>query len=254
MADITVRVNDDGQIEGEVPAILQTAFKKSFDAGFGKGAEKTAKEAMAQLEAERRRLAQGDPVEREKARQVEEELQALRLEKAEREKRYEDAIKMREEAHEKALTAERGTTKRYEARVRELLGSEIRAAASAAGARQESLPELVKLLGADVSLDEALQPVVLGDDGKPVIDPKTQAPLSIEQFVQRYLDTHPHHRSAPSPGGGARGGTVMTTGTAFDPTNAAAAAALAKLEADRSPQAINDAFEALRAARAPKGR
>ena len=252
MADITVRVNEAGQIEGELPEALQAALKKQFDAGFGKGAEKTAKEALAQLEAERKRLAQGDPVEREKVRQMEDELTALRVKEAEREKRYEDALRMREETHQKALQAEQQDKARYQSRVKELLGSEIRAAAVAAGARQESLPELVKLLSSDLHLDDQLQPFVAGPDGTPLVDPKTKAVVSIEGFVATYLDTHPHHRAAPAAGGGARGGQLLTTGTSFNPANAQAAAALARLEGDRSATAIADAFDALRAARAPR--
>jgi hypothetical protein len=252
MADITVRVNDAGQIEGDLPDVLQAALKKQFDAGFGKGAEKTAKEALAQLDAERKRLAQGDPVEREKVRQMEDELTALRLKEAEREKRYEDAIRMREDAHLKALQAEQQDKARYQTRVKELLGSEIRAAAVAAGARQESLPELVKLLSSDLHLDEQLQPVVTGPDGQPLVDPKTRTPVTIEGFVAGYLDTHPHHRTAPVAGGGARGGQLLSTGTAFNPAAAEAAVALSRLETDRSTEAVASAFDALRAARAPR--
>ena len=85
-----------------------------------------------------------------------------------------------------------------------------------------------------------------------VVDPKTKAAVSIEGFVATYLDTHPHHRAAPAAGGGARGGQLLTTGTSFNPANAQAAAALARLEGDRSATAIADAFDALRAARAPR--
>ena len=253
MADITVRVNEAGQIEGELPEALQAALKKQFDAGFGKGAEKTAKEALAQLDAERKRLAQGDPVEREKVREMEAELTALRVAEAERQKRYEDALKMREDTHLKALEAERQDKGRYQKRVHELLGAEIRAAAVAAGARQESLPELVKLLSSDVRLDDHLQPFIAQENGEPLLDGKTKTPVGIDGYVTHYLETHPHHRTAPAAGGGARGGQLLSTGTAFNPAAAEAAVALSRLEQDRSPEAIAQAFDALRATRAPRG-
>jgi hypothetical protein len=89
-----------------------------------------------------------------------------------------------------------------------MLGAEIRAAAVAAGAREESLPELSKLLGADVDLDADLQPFVRDSDGtKREQDGKA---MSIEGLVREYLASHPHHlKGGRSTAGRAQGGVAM---------------------------------------------
>lgn len=165
----------------------------------------------SQVAEERRRaLAKaGDPLEREQTRQALEELHQLKIEKAEREKRWEDAARLREEAYQRELQARDQRVEEYQGRIASLMGAEIRAAAVAAGAHEDSVSELVELIGGKVGLDENLQPVILNDQDEVLFDEATGQPVPINEYVKFYVETHPHHRSAPPAGGGARGGAFM---------------------------------------------
>lgn len=138
-----------------------------------------------------------DPVEAERLKTLETELEQYRIKDAEAGKRYEEAIAIRE-AREKAererLQAE---IDRRTERLKRSVQADIQAAALRAGAREESLDELATLLSPKVSLNDDLDPVVDGAD-------------SIDALVGAYLEARPHHRKAP--GGQAMGvtGGVMT--------------------------------------------
>lgn len=208
MADtLTVELDDKGNIQ-KLPEPLQ----KFFDGRINDAVRRKAE----QLEAEYKpKLA--DPATIEKLKTLEEENNRFKEQKARDEKNYEEADRLKEERHKKALE-ERDTTlkakdteiTRRDERLRNMLGAEIRAAATAAGARTESLPELVKLLGADLDLDEkTLEPFVKGKDGKPATD-KDGKPITIEGFVTQYLTDHPHHiGKAPGKSGRAPGGATF---------------------------------------------
>lgn len=223
---VTVPLDPEGNV-GTLPEPLQ----KFLDAKIADALKRGQQKALASVKLP-------DPVEQEQARQEREELAALRMEKAEREKRYEDALKLRDEAHTKSLEQERAERARYEQRLRDSLGAEVRAAAAQAGAREESLPELVKLIGADLGLDDDLNPVILNDDGQVLMDEATNAPVSVQDYVAAYLDQHPHHRVAPQPGGGARGGLLLRTGAGYNDAETRAAAALDEWQRTQSTEAM----------------
>ena len=115
----------------------------------------------------------------------------------------------------------------------------IRAAAVAAGARDESLPELEKLLGADIAFDaETDAPFVPGADG-------TKQP--IEQFVTDYLTKHPHHlgRGKGTPGRAAGGASFA--GRTINTADAQKEAAFARLSEQPTLTNLAGAVGALRA-------
>jgi hypothetical protein len=138
---------------------------------------------------------------------------------------------------------------RRDARLRTMLGSEIRAAAVAAGARDESLPELVKLLGADLDLDADLQAFVKGEDGKARTDKDGKA-VSIEGFVTQYLAAHPHHlrKAGGVPGRSSDGASFRRSA----PTGADAAVddAMAAVAANPSTRVLAGAVRAIRSRQA----
>lgn len=196
---VEVEIGEDGKV-GTLPEQLQEFFNKEFNAAFAKGAAKKAEELKPHV---------ADPVERERLKQLEEENQKFKLSEAEREKRYEDALKMRDEKHQKELAEREDRIKAREVKIRRAVDSRIEAAAVKAGARDESLTELVKILGGDIDLDADLEPFVKGTDGKPSVDKDGKA-IDIEGHVKAYLESHAHHRKAPQgKGGGAPGGRAF---------------------------------------------
>lgn len=229
MPSIEVLVGDDGKIE-KVPAEIQ----KLIDRAFGQGQAKAADEAAEKTKAEIERLKKaGDisPAERERLRTLEVDLSKAREDLALRDKNYEEAQKIRDARHAADLADRDGKVKATEAelekrtgRIRDLLGKEIRAIATAEGARKESLDELEVLLGGRIGLDDALQAVVKDakDAGKTALD-KDGQPVTVEGLVKQYLTDHPHHRAGtPGRGGGAGGGrsTVGATGATGEKAHA----------------------------------
>ncbi len=199
MAKLEVDIGDDGKI-GTLPPELQQFFDKGFNEAYAKGAAKKAEEMKPHV---------ADPVERERLKQLEEENQKFKLSEAEREKRYEDALKMRDDKHAKDLSERDEKIKVREGKIRKAVDARIEAAAVKAGARDESLAELVKILGGDIDLDADLEPFVKGSDGKPAVD-KDKKPIDIEGHVKAYLESHAHHRKAQGgKGGGAPGGRAF---------------------------------------------
>lgn len=180
---LTVPLNPDGSI-GTLPDPLQ----KLLDTRIREATQRAKAKTTA------------DPVETERLKTLETELEQYRIKDAEAGKRYEEAIAIRE-AREKAerdrLQAE---LDRRTERLKRAAHAEIKAEALKAGAREESLDELVALLGTRISLNDDLEPVVDGAD-------------SIAALVVGYLDAKPHHRKAT--GGqsmGVTGGVMTQTG------------------------------------------
>lgn len=199
MPELTIEVGDDGAI-GKLPEPLQRFLDKRIDEAFKKGAEKTEKALTPHLV---------DPVEVEKLRQRAKVAEELELKEVERDKRYDEALQLRDKANAEKIAAEQAKTQKAISRVKAAVGKTIRAAASAQGARAESLDELERLLGADVDLDDDLTEFVRDAEGKPRVDDKGQR-VSVEGLVADYLKTHPHHvASTPGQGGGARGGATL---------------------------------------------
>lgn len=201
MPVLEVEVKDDGSI-GTLPEALQKFLDKRIDEAYKKGADKTEKALSPHL---------ADPVEIEKLRQRAKQADEFELKDAERDKRYEEALKLREKAHAEETAAERKKTEAAVARVRGSISKSIRAAAATSGVRAESLDELERLLGAEVDLDETWVEFVKDAEGKPRVDDKGQR-VTIEGLVADYLKTHPHHVAAASVKGGRAPGGATKSG------------------------------------------
>lgn len=206
MPVVEIEIGDDGAI-GKLPEPVQKFFDKKYDEAYRKGADKTER-ALSPLTV--------DPVEMERLRLRDKQLSDVELREAERQKEYEKAAKLRDEAAQKereaAIKAERLKTDAAVDRLRQSLGRTIRAAALAQGARAESLDELERLLGAEVDLDGDLNDFVkdASDPTKPRLTDKGEK-VTIEGLVADYLRTHPHHVAAPPvKGGKAPGGATLS--------------------------------------------
>jgi hypothetical protein len=245
---ITVELDEQGNI-GTLPAPLQSFLDRAINEAYKRGAQKVEREMQPRIV---------DPAERERLKQVEADAQLLREEIATRDKNYEEAARLREERFTKQIAEREETARlkdaeigRRDARLRSMLGAEIRAAAVAAGARDESLPELVKLLGADIDLDDHLDPFVKGADNAPrLVDGK---PMSIEGLVAEYLGSHPHHlRGGKSTPGRAQGGAAFRQ--TQTPADAAHEDALAAVAANPSAKNLTQAVRSIRTRAAGAGR
>jgi hypothetical protein len=218
---ITVPMNDDGTI-GALPDPLQ----KFLDAKIAQVAKR--------FEAKSAPIA--DPVDRERVRQLEEENQRFKVGEAEREKRYEEALKMREEDWTRKFKDAETAIERRTQRIVQLTGAEIRAAALRYEAREESLEDIEALLDRRVAINDDLQVVVLDDKGEPT-------DLTIDELVKATLDKKPYFRRAPQAGGGARGGAFASTGTTIS-ARAAYDAALAQWQRVQNGETLKALQEA----------
>lgn len=208
---LSVPLNEDGTI-GTLPEQLQ----KLMDSRITQAVERARKGATTL----------SNPVEVERLRQLEEENKAFKVAEAERQQKYDEALRIREGDWKKTTDAQKAELDRRTTRIVELLGAEIRAAAVKHGARTESLEDLAVIARGRVQLSEDLQPVVVGDDGKPT-------DLTIEAYVQKLLEAKPYFRSASGgAGGGARGGASLS-GQAVGLTERVEAA---KLKLARNPR------------------
>lgn len=239
MATIEVELGDDGAI-GKLPEPLQKFLDKRIDEAFKKGAEKTEAKITPYL---------SDPVEQERLKLRDKQLAEVELREAERDKKYEEAKKLRDEAASKekadAVKAEKAHTQKAIEKVRAGVAKTIRAAALAHGARAESLDELERLLAADIDLDDELNEFVVDAKDRTAkrLDDKQQL-VTVEGLVADYLKTHPHHVAAASvKGGGARGGATLAGQT---PAAGDKAAVLAEIEANPTMQNIARGFAAIR--------
>lgn len=206
MPVLEIEVGEDGGI-GKLPEPLQKFLDKRIDEAYRKGADKTER-ALSPLTV--------DPVEMERLRTRDKALADVELREAERQKEYEKARQLRDEAaqKEKAEAVKAVEQKRLAAidRLRASLTRTIKATAKSLGARDESLDELERLLGAEVDLDDDLTEFVrdASDPKKPRVNDKGEK-VSIEGLVAEYLRTHPHHvKAEPVQGGGARGGATFS--------------------------------------------
>jgi hypothetical protein len=241
MAEVTIEVDDKGNI-GTLPEPVQ----KFLDARINEAVKRTAERKEAEFKD---KIV--DPAEKERLKLLEQENAKFKEDKALAEKNYDEARRLQEErlAREVSDRDERLKSKdteitRRDERLRSMLGSEIKAAATAAGARAESLPELVKLLGAELDLDpQTLEPFVKGKDGKPATD-KDGKPVSIEGFVTQYLTDHPHHlgRKTGKPGGAPGGATFRQASR----SSSAKDEAFAALDETVSTRTITGAVRAMR--------
>mgnify|MGYP001559356587 CR=1 FL=1 len=242
MAELTVEVDDKGNI-GTLPDALQKFLDKQINESFRRGASKVEAEMKDKL---------ADPAEKERLKLLEDENHRYKEEKALAEKNWEEAARLKEERHTKAL-ADRDaiavTTQaeiaRRDVRLRAMLGAEIQAAAVTAGARLESTVELQKLLGADLDLDAMLQPFVKGADGKPVLA-TDGTPQTIQGYVTQYLADHPHHLQSTRGTSGRAAGGASLRGLPATGADADVERALATVEDQPSGANLAGAIGAMR--------
>lgn len=238
MAEITIEVDDKGNI-GKLPEAVQKFLDTRINEAFRKGAEKVEGELKPRLRSE---------ADEEKLKTLESENSRFKEAELKRKGEHEEAKKLADDRHAAELkdrddkvTAKEQEIARRDARLRASLKSEVRSAAVAAGARDESLPELEKLLGAELDLDsDTLEPFVKDKDGKPAKDKDGKA-ISVEGFVTQYLAEHPHHFKRPaSRSGGAKGGATLSGTPANVGTDKDQA--LAAVEENPTPQNVNNAI------------
>lgn len=259
MATLQIEIDDTTGQPKEIPDALKKVIDAQIAQGVDTGFKARHAELRTKLEAElaaKNTSGTASEADRARLKALEEELDRHRIADAERKADYDKAQKIREEADKKrdderaAKDAERDKEiTRRDGRLREMARTEIKVVAKTLGARDESLDELGKLLGADLDLDADLNAFVKGADGKPAAD-KDGNPVTIEGHVKAYLDTHPHHRaSTAGAGGGARGGANLEHLTG--PVRAAQQKvneAQEKLAKNPSSNvAVNDLLEAQRA-------
>jgi hypothetical protein len=248
VAKIEVELDDKGELAGKLPAELEALFKRTETTSYGTGLTKGREAALAEaqkladekLAQERAKWEKDNPVARVK--ELEEENLKFRESEATLAKRYGDNARQREETHAKEMADRAEQVAKRDAQLTKALKATIRGAAMAAGARDESLAELENLLIARVTRDADLEPVVLGDDEKPIT--VQGKPISVETFVKQYIDRNQHHKKPQGgKGGGASGGASLHGGGQVPSEDAARA----RIEAgDKSPAAIDALFQATR--------
>lgn len=243
MPEVIVEIGDDGK-----PVKVPGEVQRLIDAAFGQGRAKATDEAAVKLKDEIDKLKRGgdlSAVERERLKTLEADHSRTLEELARAKNDNVEADRIRTERHKQELAerdekvkAKDAEVEKRTSRIRELLGKEIRAIATAEGARKESLDELELLLGHRIGLDDALQAFVKDakDAGKAALEADGKTPVTVEGLVRQYLTDHPHHRSAASGrGGGGRGGR---SGTGETGTTGEKAVALADLERNPSVSAV----------------
>jgi len=249
MAKIEIELDDKGEIVGKLPAEIDALFKRTETTGYGTGLKKGREDALTEAQkaaderiaAEKAKWEKENPVQRVK--ELEEENLRFRESEATLAKRYGDTARQREETHAKEIADRGEQIAKRDAVLQKALRATIRAAAMAAGARDESLSELESLLVAQVQRDAELEPVVVDAGGKPVT--VQGKPVAVETFVKQYIDQHSHHRKPVSTkGGGATGGATFhghtTDGLSFEQ-------AKERYESgDRSPGVVAAMFDATR--------
>jgi hypothetical protein len=251
MAKFELELDDKGEFVGslapEVSAVLDRIKSTAHGEGFGKGNQKAAAEAKAQIDsaiaAERAKWDAALPIERAKWADIESMNTHLKTQLDAQTQQTRKAQLEREEAHAAEITRRVDRENKRDTAIRALVNQNLRALASSVGARDESLGELEVILQHRIGYDDDMQAYVKAEDGSRA---KTTAgnDLPIDVFVKQYLDNHPHHRKAPAgkPGNAAGGASYHghTTTVTVD-------AAKTRIDSgDRSPDAINDLFAATR--------
>lgn len=256
MPKFEIEIDDKGEFLGELPPELKTikerweiaAHGTGFRNGQGKAEEDAKRKLDEAIKAERLRLEASMPAERAKWAEIEEQNKTLKSQWENTIAEHRKTLTAREEAHATEILKRTEAIKVRDQRIRDGVKANLRALAAQNGAREESLEELEIVLQHRIGFDDDMQPFVRGEDGSPA---KTTAgnPLGLDVFVRQYLDNHPHHKKpAAGKGGDARSGASLTAPRTDTPTLDAARARIDN--GDRSPQAINDLFEATRRRRA----
>lgn len=211
---LAVPLNPDGTI-GTLPEPLQKLF-----------------DARIREVTQRAKAKTPDPVEVERLKTLEAENEQFRIKDAEAGKRYEEAIAIRETREQAERTRLQAELDRRTDRLTRAARIEIKTEALRLGARDESLDELVELLGTRVTLNDDLDVVVKDAD-------------SIAALVAGYLEAKPHHRKAA--GGqsmGTTGGVMTQTGGAASTHKVAEIQARIRRQGRATGQDIQDLREA----------
>ena len=58
----------------------------------------------------------------------------------------------------------------------------------------EAAQDIPNLLNGKIGLSDSLEPVVLGDDGKPMMDKETLKPVSVDAYVKQFVEARPYLR------------------------------------------------------------
>lgn len=236
-----------GQLPAEVDAIINRSTITSHGRGFQEGRTKAAEESKKDLElaikAERAKMEAQMPLEREKWQAIEEESKALKTQMTDAMRASQRELTKREEAHAEEITKRADAINRRNAKIQGLVAANLKALAAQNGARDESLSELEVILQHRIGFDDDMEPFVKDESGERLL--QHGKPVSMDVFVKQYLDNHPHHRKpAQGRGGDARRGASLSGGTSS--TTVEGARARITEHGDRSPQAINDLFNASR--------
>lgn len=236
-----------GTVPGELSAVIDRIKTSAHGEGFGKGAQKAAEEAKAQIAsaiaAEKAKWEATIPTERAKWSEIEELNKHLKSQIDATTQQARKTVTEREEAHAQEITRRMDRESKRDARIKDLVNQSLKALAKASGARDESLPELEVILQHRIGYTDDMEPFVKAEDGTPA---KTAAgnPIAIDAFVRQYLDNHPHHRKPPAgkPGGVTGGASFHGGGTTVTPE-----LARARIDSgDRSAGAVDDLFKATR--------
>lgn len=251
MPRIELDIDDAGEIVGQVPVELEAIHKRmeaaAHGVGYGKGAQQAAADAKKQIEdaikAETAKLEALAPLEKERMKNLETETKELNARISDTIRENSKAMKAREETHARELLDRADALKKRNARIELLTKAQLRAYALENGARDESLSELEIILSGYVGFNDDMDPFVKDLEGNPIT--VLGKPQSIVAFVKQYLESHPHHRKpTPGRGGDARRGASLSGAGAGGP--ATVEQARARYEAERSPEAINELFNASR--------
>jgi len=254
MAKFELELDEKGEFVGnlapEVNAVLDRIRTTAHGEGFGKGNQKAAEEARGQIAsaiaAEKAKWDASIPAERAKWEGIDSENKHLKTQIDAERTNSRKTLNDREEAHAQEITRRVDREQKRDTKIRDLVNKQLRALASANGAREESLPELEVILQHRVGYNDDMEPFVKGEDGQPA---KTTAgnPLPMDVFVKQYLDNHPHHRKpAAGRGGDARGGASLSGRTGGGSTASISEARNRIDGGDRSLESINDLFLATR--------
>ena len=214
MAKVEIEVSDDGTIDfSALPEAVAAPFQSEFNKAFQKGSFKKSEELRPHL---------ANKEEHDELERLRQETHDREVADSEKQRQYEEAKAKTAEQHQAELAARQTEITKRDTRIQHGLRAEIRAAALAAEAREESLEELALILAPRLGLDGDFNTIVKNADGEPATDKDGKA-LSIDSFVTDYLESHQHHRRPQGGKGGGATGGASTQGVATGHTERDAA-------------------------------
>lgn len=250
MPKFEIEVDDKGEFVGtlppEVDAILKrveiTAHGTGFRGGQGKAAEEAKKQIEETIRAEKAKWEAQEPLAREKYALTEEENKALKTQLTDTMRESDRNLRKREESHAEELTKRVDSINKRDARIRSLVGDNLKALALQAGAREDALPALVDVFQKRLAFDDEMEPFFIDESGQKAT--QHGKPITADAFVKQFLGANTYFLAPKAgQGGGARGGA------SFSRLHAAPSldAAKERVQANRTDsEAINDLFEASR--------